>query len=90
LKNTYTVFGCPTRIYYCISNTSVIDLEDSRGLPLVFSASMNTFTALVSIYKNKNTYCCGMPTFSERVKSAWKNIYPLQEASEREKKNKKK
>jgi len=29
-----------------------------------------------------------MTTFSERVKNAWKNIYPLQE-SEKEKKNKK-
>jgi hypothetical protein len=39
-------------------------------------------------YKNEIAHRLDMTTFSERVKNAWKNIYPLQE-TETKKKNKK-
>jgi hypothetical protein len=50
---------------------------------------VNTFTHLVLNYKNKNGDAPPMTTFGERVKRAWKNIYPLQESAEEQKKKKK-
>lgn len=35
---------------------------------------------------NQIIHCGGMTSFGQRVKEAWKNIYPLQDADEEKKK----
>jgi hypothetical protein len=56
--------------------------------PFYTLGSLNTFTYLVLNYKNKNADAPRMTTFGERVKRAWKNIYPLQKVVEEQKKKK--
>jgi hypothetical protein len=69
--------------------TSIIDAENDCYLLILFSVPVNTFVHLVTNFKNKNADAPVMTTFGERVKNAWKNIYPVQE-SDGEKKKKRK
>jgi hypothetical protein len=50
---------------------------------------LNTFIYLEWNYKNPDTLSAAMTSFGQRVKKAWRNIYPLQEPTEEKKKKRK-
>jgi hypothetical protein len=69
-------------------NEGIETFDGRMSSPFYTLSSLNTFTHLVLNYKNKNADAPRMTTFGERVKRAWKNIYPLQKVVEEQKKKK--